>query len=94
MGSLRRSTPIKSRKWELPRLAAEVGAITAEHLEHIDEGGIEALAEASVIGGLLPGCSFYLGVAQAPARRLLEAGVRLAVATDYNRARLSWSRCL
>jgi len=66
------------------RLAAEVGAITAEHLEHIDEGGIEALAEASVIGGLLPGCSFYLGVAQAPARRLLEAGVRLTVATDYN----------
>ncbi|TDI37384.1 MAG: imidazolonepropionase [Acidobacteria bacterium] len=66
------------------RLAAEVGAITAEHLEHIDEGGIEALAKASVIGGLLPGCSFYLGVAQAPARRLLEAGVRLTVATDYN----------
>ena len=66
------------------RLAAEVGAITAEHLEHIDEGGIEALAQASVIGGLLPGCSFYLGVAQAPARRLLEAGVRLTVATDYN----------
>ena len=66
------------------RLAAELGAVSAEHLEHIDEGGIRALAEASVIGGLLPGCSFYLGVPQAPARRLLDAGVRLAVATDYN----------
>jgi len=66
------------------RLAAEVGAVTAEHLEHVDEGGIAALAEASVIAGLLPGCSFYLGVAQAPARKLLDAGLRVAIATDYN----------
>ena len=66
------------------RLAAEVGAITAEHLEHVDEGGIAALKEASVIGGLLPACSFYLGVPQAPARRLIDQGIRLTVATDYN----------
>lgn len=66
------------------RLAAEVGAVTAEHLEHIDDGGIQALRDASVIGGLIPGCSFYLGVAQAPARRLVEAGLPLAIATDYN----------
>ena len=66
------------------RLAAEVGAVTAEHLEHVDEGGIAALAEASVIAGLLPGCSFYLGVPQAPARRLLDAGLRITIATDYN----------
>ena len=58
--------------------------MTAEHLEHIDDGGIEALRDASVIGGLIPGCSFYLGVPQAPARRLLEAGLPLAIATDYN----------
>ena len=66
------------------RLAAEVGAITAEHLEHIDEGGIAALKEASVIAGLLPGCSFYLGVPQAPARRLLDEGIPVTIATDYN----------
>jgi len=66
------------------RLAAEVGAITAEHLEHIDGGGIAALKEASVIGGLLPGCSFYLGVPQAPARRLIDEGIPVTVATDYN----------
>ena len=66
------------------RLAAEVGAVSAEHLEHIDDGGIAALKEGSVIAGLLPGCSFYLGVPQAPARRLLDAGVPVAIATDYN----------
>jgi imidazolonepropionase len=66
------------------RLAGEVGAITAEHLEHIDDSGIAALKEASVIAGLLPACSFYLGVPQAPARRLLDEGIPVTVATDYN----------
>jgi imidazolonepropionase len=66
------------------RLAAEVGAITAEHLEHVDDAGIVALAEASVIAGLTPGCSFYLGVTQAPARKLLEHEIPIAISTDYN----------
>jgi len=66
------------------RLAAEVGAMTAEHLEHIDEDGIAALKQANVIGGLLPACSFYLGVPQAPARRLIHEGIPVTVATDYN----------
>lgn len=66
------------------RLAAEVGALTAEHLEHIDDGGIEALARASVVAGLIPGCSFYLGVPQAPARKLIERGIPMAISTDYN----------
>jgi imidazolonepropionase len=66
------------------RLAAEVGCVTADHLERIDEGGIEAMKEAGVIAGLLPGCSFYLGVPQAPARRLLDSGVPVAFATNYN----------
>jgi imidazolonepropionase len=66
------------------RLAAEVGAVTAEHLEHLDEGGARALRDAKVIAGLLPGCSFYLGVAQAPARRILQEGIPIAIATDYN----------
>lgn len=66
------------------RLAAEVGCVSADHLERIDEGGIAALRSAGVIAGLLPGCSFYLGVAQAPARRLLDSGVPVAFATNYN----------
>ena len=66
------------------RLAAEVGAVTAEHLEHIDDLGAKALRDANVIAGLLPGCSFYLGVPQAPARRILQEGIPIAIATDYN----------
>jgi imidazolonepropionase len=66
------------------RLAAEVGCVSADHLERIDEGGIAALRSAGVIAGLLPGCSFYLGVPQAPVRRLLDSGVPVAFATNYN----------
>jgi imidazolonepropionase len=66
------------------RLAAEVGAISADHLETIDRGGIESMKEAGVIAVLLPGCSWFLGVPQAPAREILDAGLRVAIATDYN----------
>ena len=66
------------------RLAAEVGAVTAEHLEHIDDSGAKALRDAKVIAGLMPGCSFYLGVPQAPARRILREGIPITIATDYN----------
>ncbi len=66
------------------RLAAEVGCVSADHLEKIDEGGIAAMKDGGVIAGLLPGCSFYLGVAQAPARRLLDSEVPVAFATNYN----------
>lgn len=66
------------------RLAAEVGAISADHLEHIDAGGIEALKKGGVIPVLLPGCSFFLGVPQAPARELILADLPVALATDCN----------
>jgi imidazolonepropionase len=65
-------------------LAGEVGAVSADHLETIDEDGIAALRSAGTVAVLLPGCSFYLGVEQAPARRLLEADLPVAIATDYN----------
>jgi len=66
------------------RLAAEVGAVSADHLEMINEGGITAMKKAGCVGVLLPGCSFFLGVGQAPARQLLEADLPIALATDYN----------
>jgi imidazolonepropionase len=65
-------------------LAGEVGAVSADHLETIDDEGIAAMNAAGTVAVLLPGCSFYLGVEQAPARRLLEADLPVAVATDYN----------
>jgi imidazolonepropionase len=66
-------------------LAAELGARTADHLVRISPAGIDALARADVTAVLLPGTSFFLGLdAHAPARRLIEAGVAVALATDCN----------
>ena len=65
-------------------LAAELGAISADHLLCANERGLHALAEAEVIGVLLPGTSFTLGVSFAPARRMIELGVPVALATDFN----------
>jgi imidazolonepropionase len=65
-------------------LAAEVGAVSADHLEHISEAGIAALARAGVVAVSLPLATLYLGQPPMPARRLMEAGVPVAVATDFN----------
>ncbi|HEX2252125.1 MAG TPA: imidazolonepropionase [Thermoanaerobaculia bacterium] len=66
-------------------LAAELGALSADHLIAVGAGGIEALAGAGVTAVLLPGTSFFLRIHRyAPARRLVEAGVPVALATDCN----------
>lgn len=65
-------------------LAAEMGATSAEHLEFISEAGITALAKAGTVAVSLPIASLYLGDRSLPARRLIEAGVPVAVATDFN----------
>ena len=66
-------------------LAAELGALSADHLIAVSPGGIEALAASGVTAVLLPGTSFFLMKhAYAPARRLIEAGVPVALATDCN----------
>ncbi|MEE9288863.1 MAG: imidazolonepropionase [Bacteroidota bacterium] len=65
-------------------LAGRVGAVSADHLEHVSETGIQQLAEREVVGTLLPGVSFFLGHSYAPARKLIEAGVPVALATDFN----------
>mgnify|MGYP001770839206 FL=1 len=65
-------------------LAARVGAVSADHLEHISPQGIAALQEAGVVATLLPGVSFFLGHGYAPARALIDAGVAVAIASDFN----------
>ncbi len=65
-------------------LAAEVGALSADHLEHVSERGIAALAERGVVAVSLPIASLYLHQPPIPARRLIAAGVPVAVATDFN----------
>lgn len=65
-------------------LAAELGALSADHLEYISEPGIAAMAAAGSVAVSLPLASLYLGQRPMPARRLIEAGVPVAVATDFN----------
>ncbi len=65
-------------------LAAKVGAVSADHLEHITDAGIEALRKAGVVATLLPGVSFFLNHHHAPARKLIDAGVAVAIASDFN----------
>lgn len=67
------------------RLAAELGAATADHLEWIDDEGIQMLKQAGVIAVLLPGAVFNLGLTRyAPARKMIDAGLAVAIATDFN----------
>jgi len=66
-------------------LAAEMGCVSADHLMAISEDGIRALAEAGTVATLLPGTTFFLGQGTwAPARKMLDSGVTLALATDFN----------
>jgi len=65
-------------------LAAELGALSADHLEHISEAGIRAMVTTGVVAVSLPLASLYLGQPPMPARRLIETGVAVAVATDFN----------
>lgn len=66
------------------QLAGEIGAITAEHLIVCPEEGIKSMAKGGTIACLLPATSFYLGATFAPARAMIDAGVAVAVATDFN----------
>jgi imidazolonepropionase len=65
-------------------LAAQAGAVSADHLEHATNTDLEALSTAGVVGVILPGASLVLGGPPPPGRRLLEAGCTVAVATDCN----------
>ena len=66
-------------------LAAEIGAASADHLIAVTEAGIRALADSGTVATLLPGVSFFLRLGvKAPARRLIDAGAAVALATDFN----------
>src|SRR5206468_2274907 len=66
-------------------LAVEVGAASADHLMHVSEAGIAALARSNTVANLLPASSFFLmSDRYAPARRLMEAGAIVSLSTDCN----------
>jgi imidazolonepropionase len=66
------------------QLAAELGAASADHCTHLTEPDVAALRDAHVVAVLVPAAEFSTRSAYAPARRLLEAGVEVALATDCN----------
>jgi imidazolonepropionase len=65
-------------------LAARLGATSADHLLHVTEAGIDALAASGTIATLLPGTAFFLGLPYGPARKLIDHGLPVAIATDCN----------
>ena len=66
-------------------LAAEVGAVSADHLMAVSESGIHALAEKGVMAILLPGTTLFLGKRNyAPGRKMIDSGCEVALATDFN----------
>jgi len=66
-------------------LAAEFGALSCEHLEHLGDGGVRAMARAGSVAVLLPGAFYFLRETQAPpVAALRTAGVPIAIATDHN----------
>jgi imidazolonepropionase len=65
-------------------LAAEVGAVSADHLEYTSDTGISAMAQGGVVAVTLPMASLVLRQPPLDARRFIDAGVPVAVATDFN----------
>ncbi len=66
------------------KLAVEHGALSVDHLEVLEEADIEALKGSGTIPVALPSCSFFLGIPYTPVKPLMEAGLPIALATDYN----------
>jgi len=66
------------------RLAVELGAASADHCTHLDDSDVDALAGSSTVATLLPGAEFSTRSAYPDARRLLDARVAVALATDCN----------
>lgn len=62
----------------------EVGAISVDHLEYVGDKEIEALKNSETIPTILPGAAFFLGLPYPPARKMIDAGLPLAIASDYN----------
>ncbi|MGI5352814.1 imidazolonepropionase [Streptomyces sp. CA-250714] len=66
------------------QLAVEVGAASADHCTHLSDADVDALANSTTVATLLPGCEFSTRAVYPDARRLLEAGVTVALSTDCN----------
>ena len=75
-------------------LAVKHGALSTDHLLCTTEDGIAALAGSSTVANLLPGTGFFLGETQVNARKFLDAGVKVAIGSDYNPGSCHWDNVL
>jgi len=66
------------------KLAAELGSISADHLDYADDTDLDRLRDAGVVATLLPGCSYSLRSPYPSARRFIDRGLYVALATDFN----------
>src|SRR5215471_923359 len=66
------------------KLAAELGATSADHLDYADDADLDRLRDAGVVATLLPGCSYSLRSPYPSARRFIDHGLHVALATDFN----------
>ena len=66
------------------QLGVKYGALSVDHLEHTGDEEIAALRGSGTVATVLPGAAFFLGMPYAPARRMVDSGLPVAVASDYN----------
>ena len=65
-------------------VGVEHGALSVDHLESMGDEQIEALKGSDTMPTMLPGCAFFLGIGYSPARKMIDAGLAVALASDYN----------
>lgn len=66
------------------QLAVDRGALSADHLEEMSQLEIDYLKDKTTIGTVLPSCSFFIKIPYAPARQMIDSGLAIALASDYN----------
>ena len=66
------------------QVGVKYGALSVDHLEHTGDAEIECLLKSETMPTLLPGAAFFLGMVDPPARKMIQAGLPLALASDYN----------
>ena len=65
-------------------VSVKLGALSVDHLEEMEEEDFESLKNSNCMPTILPSCSFFLGIPYGPAKQMMERGLPVALATDYN----------
>jgi imidazolonepropionase len=80
--------PVRAHVSQLARTALAnllaMNPVSLDHVDHVDETDVKQLARSNTVATLVPGANYFLGVKYPPARKLIDAGVAIALATDFN----------